>query len=323
MTGARSIALVAGVDSTLGCAPLPANQNPVDVYLSRLGSHHSRRTMAGALERMAGALTNERADARACPWWKLRYQETAALRARLVERYAPTSANVHLAALRGVLRESWRLGLMNAEAFHRAIDLDGVRGETLPAGRALSVGELAAIVGVCQRDRSPKGARDAAMLALLFSGGLRRSEVVALDRDDFRTDDSAIRVKKGKGRKARLVYLDAGGQRAVEAWLAHRGEDAGPLLFAVNKGGKIMRRRLSTQAVLDACAARSNEAKVEAFSPHDLRRTFISFLLDAGADLVTVQKLAGHASPTTTSRYDRRGEVAKQKAASLLHFPWR
>jgi site-specific recombinase XerD len=90
----------------------------------------------------------------------------------------------------------------------------------------------------------------------------------------------------------------------------------------LRKGGKIEMRSMSDQAVLDIMHERGLEAQVASFSPHDFRRTFISNLLDAGADISTVQKLAGHASPVTTARYDRRGEAAKRKAVSLLHTPY-
>jgi len=97
------------------------------------------------------------------------------------------------AALRGVLREAWRLGYVGADDFHRAVDLPPVRGTTLPRGRALPPGELRALFGVIAEDARPATrAWDAALLAVLYGAGLRRAEAVALDVADYDAETGAL-----------------------------------------------------------------------------------------------------------------------------------
>jgi integrase len=79
---------------------------------------------------------------------------------------------------------------------------------------------------------------------------------------------------------------------------------------------------MSSQAIYDALLKRASAARIPSLSPHDLRRTFASDLLDVSGDVSAVQKLLGHANVQTTMRYDRRGEVAKRKAVNLLHLPY-
>jgi integrase len=304
----------------LPAATLPPDRNPVAVYLARLAPG-SRRTMAEALETIAGMLTAGRLTAAEVSWGALRYSHTAAIRTALAERYARTTANKHLCALRGVLLEARRLGLICGDDYAQAVDIHDLKGETLPRGRALEVGELRALFAAC--DSSPAGARDAALLAVCYGGGLRRAEVVALDLSDYDPATGALTVRAGKGRKDRTSYATNGAAAALAAWLAVRGPVPGPLFVPVNRAGRVEVRGMTPQAVYLALRKRAELAGVARFSPHDLRRTFVGDLLDAGADIATVQRLAGHASVQTTARYDRRGEATKRRAAELLHVPYR
>jgi integrase/recombinase XerD len=302
------------------------DRHPVAVYLARLAPS-SRRTMRAALDAIAGLLSDDRCDAWSLDWAQLRYRHTTAVRALLADgRYAPSTANRHLAALRGVLKECWRLGYVSAEEFQRASDLEPVRGSRLPRGRALQPGEVRALFAACEDDDRKKpamAARDAAILALLYGSGLRRAEAVGLEVADYDREAGTLKVR-GKGNKERLAHLGDASQAALEAWLSVRGFASGALFVAINKGGRLIYGRgMSGQAMLYIARRRTVQASVAAFSPHDLRRTFIGDLLDAGADLSTVQQLAGHAQIQTTARYDRRGEATRKRAAKLLHVPYR
>ena len=144
-----------------------------------------------------------------------------------------------LAALRGVLKECWRLGHMTAEDYHRAADVPTIKAQTLPRGRALGSGKIAALMGACGRDTSPAGIRDAALIAVLYGAGLRRSESVDLDLADYNTETGELAIRGAKGRKDRLGYAPKGSADALKDWLVARGGDRGPLFCNINKSGRI------------------------------------------------------------------------------------
>ncbi len=297
------------------------DQNAAAIYLTSLNSESGRRTMRQVLNVCAGLLSDN-ADALSFDWSLLRFQHVAAIRSKLTEVYKPATVNKTLAALRGVLRSAWQSGQMSAEDFQKAASVKGVKGETLPAGRELTQGEITALMSDCEHDTTNAGARDAAIIGLMYSCGLRREEVVTLDLSDYDNESGRL-VVRGKGNKERIAWLTGGAARAVSDWLTVRGDDPGALFVAVNKSGRITSyKHMTPKTIYSMLAKRASEAGVKSFSPHDMRRTFVSDLLDAGADITTVSKMAGHANVTTTARYDRRPEEAKRKAASLLHVPY-
>ena len=296
--------------------------DPLVVFLTKYTSPHSRRAMRASLDACAKVLL-ARPDASAfdVPWQTIRYGHVQALRARLAGDYSPASANRHLTALRGVLKECWRLGLLKEDDYRRAIDVDPVRGQRIAKGRALGEPEITALFQAALAQKGPQGARDAVLLILTYGCGLRRSEAAALSVDAYRPEDNAIKVL-GKGNKERLVYLPPNSAIHLSAWLQLRGPGDGPLLCPVDRHGHInMRRGLSEQGVYSVLQELGQQAGIRAFSPHDLRRTFITSLLDSDVDVLTVRHLAGHADVQTTARYDRRGEKAKERAMTRIAVP--
>jgi integrase len=312
-----------GEASIAPAQPPARDRHPVLVYLASL-SEGSRRTMRASLEIISGFISSGRAGAETLPWHELRYQHTAAIRSELAGKYKPATANKMLSAMKGVIKECWRLGYITAEERERATDLSPIKGSTLPKGRSLSPGERKALFDACAEDEKPvRGARDAALLAILYVCGLRRSEASGLDLSDYDPREGSLRIRAAKGNKERMTYATGGAAEAIEGWLFHRRHEPGPLLWPVQKNGELIERRIHPQTVYDILARRAKEVSSGDFSPHDFRRTFVGDIIDAKGDLSTAQKLAGHSSPETTSRYDRRGERAMKEASSELHVPYR
>ena len=270
--------------------PAEGSSKAVRAYLASLSKGASRISMRSALDQVARILAeNENADATRVPWNMLRYEHMQALRSQLADAYAPATANKMLAAVRGVLRNAWQVGTMDTDEYSRAIAVKSVRGSRLPSGRALNAGEIRALFSVCAADRSPAGSRDAAAFALLFGAGLRRTETVCVQLSDYESESGSLTIT-GKGNRQRLVYATGGGKEAIEAWLADRGDYDGALLAPVNKGGQVQNKPMPAQALIYRLHTRCGQAGIPPCSPHDLRRTFDSELLDAGADITAVQR---------------------------------
>lgn len=170
--------------------------------------------------------------------------------------------------------------------------------------KAISIDEVARLLDAAGVGDGPLPLRDRALLELLYGTGARISEAVGLDIDDVDLEEGAARLL-GKGGKQRVVPIGSFAREAVQAWLvrgrphlAAKGK-AGPALFLNQRGARLSRQ--SAWAVITAAADRADLSGH--VSPHTLRHSFATHLLEGGADVRVVQELLGHASVTTTQIY--------------------
>lgn len=209
--------------------------------------------------------------------------------------------------------------VVSVRTFHRFAAAEGYTrdnpaAETFPPKleqrlpKALSVAEVTAILEAPDR-KQPVGLRDAALLELLYGTGARISEVCALDVDDavsaLNADEPALRLL-GKGGKERMVPLGSYAAEAIDAYLvrarpvfAEAARDGGPALLLGQRGQRLSRQ--SAWAVIQRAAEAAGVTSE--VSPHSLRHSFATHLLDGGADLRVVQELLGHSSVATTQIY--------------------
>jgi len=292
------------------------------VHLASLAPS-GRPAVRASLHRAARLVEgHDHADGIRHPWHRAAPATLAKLRADLAEEYAVATANASLAAIRGAIRAAWSAGALDRDGYERRIAaLRTVAGSAAP-GRAINPKDARKLFAACAADPNrAAGARDAALLAVLYGLGLRRAEAAALDMADLEGDTVTV---TGKGRRQRLAYLGGSGARAaIDAWLAVRGRAPGPFFAPVNRGGRVaVGRGMTGQAIAYRVRVRGKAAGLGKLAPHALRRSFATQLLASGNDLAVTADLLGHARTDTTRLYDRRGEEAKRAASATLAVPY-
>jgi integrase/recombinase XerD len=214
------------------------------------------------------------------------------------KRYRPSSVARALAAVRMfhlfLLREGDASGNPSEGVVRPKVP------RTLP--RPLSVDEVESILAAPGEADAP-GLRDRAILETLYGAGLRISELVGLDVDEVDLDEGSVRVM-GKGSKERMVPLGRFAVAALESYLTRArpvlaGPRSGAALFLNQRGGRLTRQ--GATRVLKTAASRAGVTK--RVTPHTLRHSFATHLLEGGADVRVVQELLGHASLATTQIY--------------------
>jgi integrase/recombinase XerD len=215
--------------------------------------------------------------------------------------FAPTSVARMLVSVRALYRFLVREGRLTSDPTARV----GSPRKPRSIPKAVSVDEVARLLDATADDLL--GRRDRAILELLYGSGVRISELVAIDVDDLDLDDGTLLVRAGKGSKARRVPVGRAARAAAETYLVRSrpelatraGAAAGGALFLNARG-----TRLTRQGCWKILKGYARSAGLEdRVSPHTLRHSFATHMLEGGADIRVVQELLGHASLATTQVY--------------------
>lgn len=295
-------------------ALVPASKNPVEAYLRSRKAARSATTLREALNRIARLPELEsRGGIDAIHWPSFTVVHAMALRAALAQSgYPPTTVNLSLCALRGVLMKADDLELLGSGVLAKCLrNLVSIGGTRLPVGRDLSSAEIAKLRSFVNTElHGMFHAFVKGILAVGLGAGLRREEICTLKLEGY--ERPFIRII-GKGDKERRVALSEDACNDLEEWrdLWRRSvaTSSDRMFIRILRNGTMGKNMALTKAAVWSLVRWLGEQiGIEGLSTHDLRRTCATRRLDAGVDLGTVQNVLGHADPKTTRRYDRRGE---------------
>jgi site-specific recombinase XerD len=306
------------VTPLVNVSPLNDVQAPVVLYLERLAPS-SRQTMRYVLQDAADRLGVEDVTIDEFPWHQLQPGHITALVAALrADGYAPNTSSLYVNAIRGVMNQAWQQSLITQDHLLKIRAVKAGGGTRLSKGRNLRRTLIRELMDVCAADPRPQGLRDAAIIAILYGSGMRKSESVNLELSQINVAERSLQVM-GKGNKELIKFAPAWAFEKLEAWLAFRrahlpeGVDDDDFLFnRIRRGNHITRERITKHAIYYIAKQRGKQVGVN-IMPHDFRRSFITRVIEE-YDVSIAQKLAHHANIATTVSYDMRDDNERRNA---------
>lgn len=292
--------------------------SPYSLYLSRL-SANSKTSIESQLRSIAKIMKWQ--NDYQTRFTQINYQDLLQIRAKLQhEGWAPRSINRAQVAITNIIKIAVMMKLVDVDQLNQLSTLNQLKFPEFQ-GTALTKEQVTALFALLERAKSAIGLRNTAMFAILLGTGLRRSELVALNMKDIDVNKQTLIVTKGKGNKSRTLFLPDWTTTYLKAWLKHRSHQSGVVFCQVRVGGETrLTEPVNVSLVYRLIKSKLQRIGVANVSPHDLRRTFITRLLEQNVDLNTVRQIAGHASITTTTIYDKRGMQFMQQAAAKLSY---
>jgi integrase len=294
-----------------------SNYTPTECYLNNLAPT-GRKAVISLIKSVKNTLLLHDKLV-ALPLHKLSFEQLSTLKQSLVlNNKSARTIQLTFQVIKAIAKTAFLMNLIEQHELEKFNVLKLPHIEPSLKGKSLTATQLKSILKQPHTPPSIISTRDIALLALMAGAGLRRSEVSALKLGDFSMADRLVVIHKGKGNRTRAQYLPVWVLEYLSSWLAVRGKNEGPLFCVVLNGKVIQSRGVSPETIYSVITARTTDVLGEKFTPHDMRRTYISSLLANGVDISTVSKLAGHKSIITTQLYDKRGVDSLKRAVNTL-----
>lgn len=294
-------------------------------FIMQYPKTETRRTMVGALDRIAKTFTKGVLNSREFPWEILIDEDLAnEVWQSVNSQYSPATARRDASALKVMLKCCRKVGLMSSEQLASATSFASKVGGPLgKTGRTLTKEEISQLMKFRKEGANHiLQARDEALMLVLASTGARRNEISFLDLEHLDLGNNKVILTVTKNGYQRNAWLHESSVNAIEYWISLRGNEPGPLFVALSRTCRpLIDRRLSPHQIWKVLGKRAEESGVGHLTPHDMRRYLVSTLLDQGVDLSLVARIVGHSNPATTATYDRRPDSRCRDAVASLNLP--